>query len=60
MMDEPPRCFMGGRGEGVSRGEGGYAGCSMEGHFLEEEVYGKKVSVGLQCIAGCHGESTGD
>ena len=51
---------MGGRGEGVSRGEAGYPGCSTKGHFLEEEVYGKKVSVGLQCIAGRCGEGTGD
>jgi len=40
-------CSMRWREKGVSKGEGGYAGCSTEGHFIEQEVYREEVSMGL-------------
>ena len=36
----------------MSRGEGGYMSCSVEGYFTEEEVYEEEVSMGLQCVPG--------
>jgi len=60
VLDKPLGCLTGRGGEGVSRREGGYPGCSAKGNFSEEEVYGEKVSMGFQHVTGHCGEGTSD
>jgi len=44
----------------VSEREGGDMNHGLKGYLVEEEVYREKVSMHLQCVAHCGGESAGD
>ena len=51
MSDKYFSCSIGWKKKGVNRGEEGYISSSMEGYFLEEEVYREEVSMGFKCVA---------
>ena len=51
-------CFACGGEEGVGGGERGDAQRSSVGGFVEEEVYGQKVSMGFQYVSGGRGQGT--
>ena len=53
-------CFACGGEEGVGGGERGDVQRGSVGGFVEEEVYGQKVSVGFQYVSGGCGQGAGN